>query len=524
MGHGYNRVESPLLKVPSSLTTARRPSPSSTLLATLLAAAVLLPLLGHRPLSSWDEGIYSEVSREMLRGGWLNPTWNGQPWLEKPPLTLWITAFFFRIFGVTAFWARAGSALSGVASVALIHGWLVRRRGPVAAWYGTVILLSTFGFLHVAHVGEMDTLLSLGCAIAVCGLVNVHTGEHPEQRKGWWLFWLGFAIAFLAKGAASVVLPITLVLVALAGRWTRTRLGGSFWLGFGAFLAAVLPWHLVMTRHFGAVFFDQYFGYHVLERATQVIENHSTPWWFFLLVMMVSAPPYVLLYPVALKRALRQPDLKPWAIFAMVVLIFFSLVRTRLPHYIAPAYPALSLITAVWLEGLWNRLRRSTTLRPAQFWSVCAIAALALFGISAAVTAHQRSRLHSTQALGASAPLQPDDRELIVLLQGAFRSPPQMPGPLLVWRDGPPVSIATAIFYSQRTVQQVGPYTLSPADPAYNRYENAPVNFADALASGPRLIVMDRSLLTRLPAGLLFTRLSGSQDYVFGTLERGLAD
>lgn len=512
------------MKVRSSLTTAHRPNPSSTLLATLLAAAVLLPLLGHRPLSSWDEGIYAEVSREMLRGGWLNPTWNGQPWLEKPPLTIWITAFFFRIFGVTAFWARTGSALSGVALVALLHGWLVRRRGVVAAWFGTVILLSTFGFLHVAHVGEMDTLLSLGCAIAVCGLVNVHTGERPEQRKGWWLFWLGFATAFMAKGAASVVLPITLVLLALAGRWTRARLGGSFWLGFGAFLAAVLPWHLAMARHFRAVFFDQYLGYHVLERATQVIENHSTPWWFFLLVVMVSAPPYVLLYPVALKHALRQPDLKPWAIFALVVLIFFSVVRTRLPHYIAPAYPALSLVTAVWLEGLCNRLRRSTTLRPAQFWSVCAVAALALFGVFAAVTARQRSRLHSTQALGASAPLQPDDRELIVLLQGAFRTPPQMSGPLLVWRDGPPVSIATAVFYSQRTVQQVGPYTLSPADPAYNRYENAPENFADALAAGPRLIVMDRSLLTRLPADLLFTRSSSSRAYVFGTLERRLAD
>src|SRR5271168_4782805 len=81
-------------------------------LATLVAALVLLPLLGHKPLAEWDEGIYAEVSREMLGGSWLVPHWNGELWFEKPPLMLWITAVFFKLFGVSEFWARAGSALS----------------------------------------------------------------------------------------------------------------------------------------------------------------------------------------------------------------------------------------------------------------------------------------------------------------------------------------------------------------------------------------------------------------------------
>src|ERR1700744_1340202 len=87
----------------------------SPLLATILACVVLLALLGHKPLTNWDEGIYAEISREMLSLGVLVPHWNYQPWFEKPPLMFWITAAFFKIFGVSDFWARAGSAFSGVA-------------------------------------------------------------------------------------------------------------------------------------------------------------------------------------------------------------------------------------------------------------------------------------------------------------------------------------------------------------------------------------------------------------------------
>ena len=98
----------------SSLTDIcnRNRGTASTLLATLLACIVLLTLLGHKPLTNWDEGIYAEISREMLSLGLLVPQWNYQPWFEKPPLMFWITAAFFKLFGVTDFWARAGSALS----------------------------------------------------------------------------------------------------------------------------------------------------------------------------------------------------------------------------------------------------------------------------------------------------------------------------------------------------------------------------------------------------------------------------
>src|SRR5919107_2084971 len=87
-----------------------------------VAAFALLWKLGASSLAAWDEAIYAQVSKEMARGGdWLTPHWAHQPWFEKPPLLIWTTAILFKLFGVSEFWARAASALSGVALVVVTY-------------------------------------------------------------------------------------------------------------------------------------------------------------------------------------------------------------------------------------------------------------------------------------------------------------------------------------------------------------------------------------------------------------------
>ena len=492
----------------------------STTAATLLAAAALLTLLGHKPLTSWDEGIYAEISREMLGGSWIVPHWNGQPWMEKPPLMLWITASFFKLFGITEFWARAASALSGVAIVGILHAWLGRREGLLAAWFSTIMLLLTFGFLHPARAGEMDTLLSLGCLLAVVGLAAVQESfESRGLAQGWLLFWLGCATVLMTKGAAVVLPVLTLVILALVARWPLRRFGPWFLAGFALFLMIVLPWHIAMYCRFGPVFLHEYLGYHVLSRATQAIEHHDTRWWYFLWVLLVSAPPFCLLYPFSTAAALRRTALRPWALFALVVLFFFSIVRTRLPHYIAPAYPAFTLITAAWTAEKLRRLSLPASIRPTLFRPAATLAGLALFGVAAAITAHGRSGLHTTRTLGSAAPLYPDDREVVGLLRQRIPTyaPDRPAGPLLVWRDGPPVSPATTIFYSRRTVQQIGPAAIRSGDAGYDRYLRATEPLPDALADGaPHLLLLDRSLIARLPPHAAFTQLAASPHFVLG--------
>ena len=488
--------------MPSALSSPQRSIAASTALATLLACLVLLPLLGHKPLAEWDEGIYAEVSREMLGSSWLVPHWNAHLWLEKPPLMLWITAAFFKLFGVTEFWARAGSTFSGIAIVALLHTWLARTRDLASAWLSSIILLATFGFLHICHVGEMDTLLSLGTVLALIGLSQIQV----EDRNGWYLFWIGFSIALMTKGAASITIPLTAFLVSILQRWKLRQFGIPFVLGFGVFAAAVVPWHWQMFTRFGHEFVAQYLGLHVIARATQQIEGHRTHWWFYGVVLIASAPPFFLLYPAAIFRGFRRPTLQPWAIFAVITLAFFTVIQTRLPHYIAPAYPALAVLTAVYVaDWLKAHSSRSTLLRPA-------LIAAAIWAISIIATHSTLKSLHSADLAG---PNLLDNREADALLKSAPL--PDTPGPLLYLRTGRVQSIATVIFYAQRPVQQV---SFAPSNAPHDLYMSSPQLLNEAIQSDPRLILLDKVLIPALPANLTYTPIRASATKEVGSIVR----
>jgi 4-amino-4-deoxy-L-arabinose transferase-like glycosyltransferase len=485
---------------------------ASTPLAVLLASIVLLPLLGHKPLTNWDEGIYAEISREMLALGVLAPHWNYQPWFEKPPLMFWITAGFFKIFGVTEFWARAGSALSGVAIVALLHEWLARRNDILAAWLSTFILLGTFGFLHVCRVGEMDVLLSLGCCIALCGL----TAIQDRKPSGWYLFWAGLAIALMTKGAASIVLMIAACFFAAIERWNSTRFGKTFWLCFVLFLAAVLPWHLYMIHRFGVSFLTEYFGFHVLERATHQIEEHNTHWWYYLWVLLISAAPFVLIYPVAIVDSFRRKQLHAWSIFALVVIGFFTVVQTRLPHYIAPVYPPLSAVTAIYLADRLRELQQRRRQSPASFWTTATVIVTSTCVVSAFLTSGPRRRLHQ-------AKVGPDivsaEKESISLLRDVFNSPQSVQPPLLAWWEGNQRSIATSLFYAGRPVQQVQ-LQPPPVGVATDKYLFQPETLAHAVASGPRIILLDKYLVQQIPSGFSYRPINSGRFMEVGLVSR----
>jgi 4-amino-4-deoxy-L-arabinose transferase-like glycosyltransferase len=482
----------------------------STLLATILACIVLLTLLGHKPLTNWDEGIYAEISREMLSSNPLVPHWNYQPWLEKPPLMPWITAIFFRFFGINEFWARAGSAFSGVAIIALLHGWLIGKRDALAAWLSTLILLSTFGFLHVCRVGEMDVLLSFGCCVALCGL----TAIQDHKFNGWYLFWAGLAIALMTKGAACIVLILTALAFSALERWNTKHLGKTFWLGFLLFLLAVLPWHLYMAHRFGDSFLSEYLGFHVVARATHQIEDHVTHWWYYLWVLIISAAPFALLYPFAVSESLRRKEFRAWSVFALVVVGFFTVIQTRLPHYIAPAYPAFAVITSIFLANRLRALRQEHQWSPRAFWIRATLLITAACLASALLTSGPRRRLHQ-------AKVGPDivsaEKESIQLLGEVFRHPQPVQGPLLVWWEGNARSIATSIFYSRCPVQQINLEPLPTGVPT-DKYLFQPETLDEALASGPHLILLDRYLVGQIPPEFSYHQLLAGRSMEVGVI------
>jgi hypothetical protein len=271
-----------------------------------------------------------------------------------------------------------------------------------------------------------------------------------------------------------------------------------------------------MFHIFGANFLTEYFGFHVLARATHQIEEHITHWWYYFWVLLISAAPFVLLYPFAIVDSFRRKELRAWSIFALVVVGFFTVVQTRLPHYIAPAYPALAVVTAVFLADQLRKLQRRSRQSATSFWSTATILITAICIGSAFLTSGPRRKLHQ-------ATVGPDivyaEKESIQLLRDVFNKPQPISGPLLVWWEGDRRSIATSIFYSKHRVQQVQLQPLANGIPT-DKYLFQPVTLEEALSSGPRIILLDKYLVHQIPTEFAYKQILSGRSMEVGIIAR----
>src|SRR5437016_1446551 len=75
---------------------------------------VLFWRLGYPSFWDPDEAHYAQTSREMLQAhNWLVPTYDGQPFFDKPVLFHWLQMMSFSMLGANEFAARLVPALAG---------------------------------------------------------------------------------------------------------------------------------------------------------------------------------------------------------------------------------------------------------------------------------------------------------------------------------------------------------------------------------------------------------------------------
>lgn len=243
------------------------------------------------------EGLRYSVAKEMLvHRDWLHLYFNGDPYFNKPPLTMWLIApMIARIDQIDEFSARLPFALAMLAMAMATFAIAARRLSHGRAIIVALLPLTTIGALRFGRACEIDGLFAVFFVVAVALWSDIWLSQARRPRESL-LLGLTIGLGGLCKGPLILALiGVFCALVALHGRdWRR--------LPFAALaLGTAIPLAWVATLYGGGLGHTAVatWGHEMAMRFDpHVVPASEPPWsvqlaWAFTLTL-----PWSLLYPL----------------------------------------------------------------------------------------------------------------------------------------------------------------------------------------------------------------------------------
>ncbi len=323
------------------------------LVITLLAALFFIPFLGSVHLFDWDEINFAECAREMVvTGDYSHVQLNFHPFWEKPPLFIWMQALSMNLFGINEFAARFPNAICGIVTLNVLYAFgrklYNERFGIIWALVYGATFLSHFYFKS----GIMDPWFNLFMFIALyyCAL---HT-NNPVGRYGYItavVVGLSIGLAVLTKG------PVALLIVGLSAGifWMSKRFAALTQIKFLlvallAFLVSGFGWFLIEILRGNGVVINEFIVYQIRLFQTKDA-GHGGFLMYHFVVLLIGCFPSSLFFIASHKKSLSdtpfQRHVKRWMLVLFwVVLILFTIVKTKIVHYSSMCYFPLSFLAA----------------------------------------------------------------------------------------------------------------------------------------------------------------------------------
>lgn len=351
------------------------------LFAVFFLAYGLTPLLGGDGLGlvGADEPRYAQIAHEMLDrfdaahtvkdrlSACVTPYLYGKPWLEKPALYYWRAMAVFQEVGVHDWSSRLPSTSFAFIMAALIylHMRRFRRGGHLDA---AIITVACAGIMGFSRGASTDMQLAAPLAIGLLGWYAWY-----ETGSKFWLFDIYFftGVATLAKGPVAPFLARCVVgsFAFLRREWSLLR-RSIWWPGILLYFAIVLPW-FIAVQHQNPTFFREFFLEHNLERFATNRYQHMQPPWYYLVVVILATMPWTVVAGRALYdgmvssfsewKARRSGYSRPGlgmpgdafpeflVLWTLIPILFFSLSRSKLPGYVLPSIPPITILTGDYL-------------------------------------------------------------------------------------------------------------------------------------------------------------------------------
>lgn len=331
-----------------------------SLLILLTAVAII-----SRPMTPIDETRYISVAWEMwLRGDYLVPFKNGAPYSHKPPLMIWMYQLGWAVFGVSEWWPRMVSPLFSAGGLLLTMG-LARRLWPDRADVaGSAVVVLASGLLWTVF----STSAMFDVILAVITLIGMHgtlLAADGNGKRGFALVGLAIGLGVLAKGP---VILLHILPAAVLAPWWNPGLRWPRWFG-GIALAVLLgtaialAWAIPAGIAGGEAYQRAIFWGQTADRMVQSFAHNRPIWWYLPILPAIFFPWFI--WPGLMRSLVSfvRKELDRGGRFCLAwllpVLIAFSFISGKQPHYLIPLFPVFALLVArtvaneTRVSGLW---------------------------------------------------------------------------------------------------------------------------------------------------------------------------
>ncbi len=332
------------------------------LIIALIGGLLFFPFLGHVHLFDWDEINFAECAREMIVSkDYLRAQIDFMPFWEKPPVFIWMQVLAMKMFGVGAYAARFPNAFMGV--VTLLTLFYVGKKvvgQQVATWWVALYAATWLPHFYFKS-GIIDPTFNYFIFVA---FFQVHLLRFSGFKlKHALLAGLFLGLAVLTKGPVAIlVAALSFVVYIIANRGMNGfKLAHLIIIALGAFAPFLLWMGAAVAVHgfaYGSWFLREFITYQIRLFSTEDAD-HGGPFIYHFLVLLIGCfPASAFLFQYTRKRPTGQSntfDFSRWMwILFWVVLLLFSIVKTKIVHYSSLCYFPLTFLAAVQVARLAN--------------------------------------------------------------------------------------------------------------------------------------------------------------------------
>ena len=315
--------------------------------------------LGSIPLMQPDEGRNAEVAREMAAtNSWLVPTLEGHAYLDKPAAYFAAVAVSLHLFGANEWGARLPSATCGLLILLLVYAFARRCYDEPTALLSVIVVASSPMVFAFSRIVIMDIALAVCTIAAILAAFVAEEGDAPDRR--WYTAGaVAVGCGMLVKGPVGALVPAVVlgVFFWVDGRKQALR---RVFAPRNILIVALLfvPWFAGLCRahpeflHYGLV--EETF-----KRFFTPAFNRGQPFWYFGWVLLAAILPWTVLFvPMAVaagaaRKRLSSAD-RLFVVWTIVVVLFFSMSRTKQPGYILSAAVTAAVLVGRGLGYAWR--------------------------------------------------------------------------------------------------------------------------------------------------------------------------